>query len=98
MSEVPEIIQAFLKGENDAGGTIAALEEKALRLSEQIDAAKKVNDLCGWSCSSIGEEGWETSCGNMFIIEAGTPKDNDFIYCPYCGRKIHEVVIPESEW
>ena len=58
----------------------------------------KVNDLCGWACSSIDNEQWETSCGNSFIILAGTPKDNGFIYCTYCGRKIHEIVIPETEW
>lgn len=55
----------------------------------------KVNDLCGWT---NGDEGYETSCGKIFVVIAGTPKDNDFVYCPYCGRKIHEIEIPETEW
>lgn len=33
MSEVPKIIEDFLKGNNDAGGTIASLEEKLSNLS-----------------------------------------------------------------
>jgi len=40
MSEVPKIIEDFLKGNNDAGGTIASLEEEANRLVSQVDAKK----------------------------------------------------------
>ena len=37
MSETPKIIEDFLKGNNDAGGTIASLEAEAKRLSDEID-------------------------------------------------------------
>ncbi len=37
MSEVPKIIQDFIEGNNDAGGTIASLEEYAKRLAAQIE-------------------------------------------------------------
>jgi len=33
---------------------------------------------------------YSTSCDNMFTIMEGTPKDNDFKYCPYCGGKLKE--------
>lgn len=33
---------------------------------------------------------WETSCGNRFIFECGSPSENRFVYCPYCGRRISE--------
>ena len=44
MSEVPKIIEDFLKGNNDAGGTIASLEEEASRLALQIEALENVRD------------------------------------------------------
>ena len=44
MSEVPKIIEDFLKGNNDAGGTISSLEEEAKRLASQIDVLENVRD------------------------------------------------------
>lgn len=43
MSETPKIIEDFLKGKNDAGGTIASLEAEAKRLSDEIDTKSKIN-------------------------------------------------------
>lgn len=44
MSEVPKIIEDFLKGNNDAGGTIASLEEEAKRLASQLEVLENVRD------------------------------------------------------
>lgn len=44
MSEVPKIIEDFLKGNNDAGGTISSLEEEANRLALQIEALENIRD------------------------------------------------------
>ena len=44
MSEVPKIIEDFLKGNNDAGGTISRLEEEASRLASQIEVLENVRD------------------------------------------------------
>lgn len=44
MSEVPKIIEDFLKGNNDAGGTISRLEEEASRLALQIEVLENVRD------------------------------------------------------
>lgn len=43
MSEVPKIIEDFLKGNNDAGGTVAKLEEEASRLVSQIESLETTN-------------------------------------------------------
>lgn len=29
---------------------------------------------------------WETNCDNAFMIESGTPAENGFRFCCYCGR------------
>ena len=44
MSEVSKIIEDFLKGNNDAGGTIASLEEEVSRLALQIEVLENVRD------------------------------------------------------
>jgi len=33
---------------------------------------------------------YNTSCENMFEFIDGNPKDNNFKYCPYCGKSINE--------
>jgi hypothetical protein len=45
MSEVPKIIEDFLKGNNDAGGTIASLEEEAKKLVAQIEILEDARDI-----------------------------------------------------
>lgn len=45
---------------------------------------------CKWQ---IDDEGiYETGCGNRFEFWEGTPKENRFIYCPYCGKPLIEKV------
>jgi hypothetical protein len=37
------------------------------------------------------EEGYyETKCGHYFVINDGTPSENDMVFCCYCGKKIKE--------
>lgn len=31
---------------------------------------------------------YETDCGNSFYFETGNVVDNEFHFCPYCGRRI----------
>ena len=58
MSEVPKIIEDFLKGNNDAGGTISSLEEKAKQLVAQIEILEDARDIAynaalEWAASYI---------------------------------------------
>ena len=45
MSEVPKILEDVLQGNNDAGGTIASLEEKAKQLMAQIETLEDARDI-----------------------------------------------------
>jgi rRNA maturation endonuclease Nob1 len=40
---------------------------------------------------------WETKCGRRFVTLYGTPKDNDFERCPFCGRKLKQTVFKEKD-
>jgi hypothetical protein len=50
------------------------------------DQRKVSPDVCLWGEDSDGN--WETGCHEMFIFTDGGVRDNDFRYCPYCGKKI----------
>ena len=49
---------------------------------------------CRWSEDGNGEP-WATMCGNYLEINEGTPNENGFKFCCYCGRKL--VQIPYEE-
>ena len=36
------------------------------------------------------DELFSTGCGNSFYFLTGNPKDNEFLYCPYCGGLIDD--------
>ena len=41
---------------------------------------------CDWTENADGM--LETTCGNAFQCEAGTPPDNGFKFCVYCGGRL----------
>jgi len=49
---------------------------------------------CNWKYDDIYEF-WETSCSHAFCIMEGNPADNRMKYCPYCGKFLKELPIPE---
>jgi hypothetical protein len=38
---------------------------------------------------------WECSCGEAWVIIDGSPKENNYNYCPSCGEKIIEYRLPD---
>ena len=48
--------------------------------------------FCQWKYDADERtEAWETSCGNDWQFNEGTPAENRITYCPYCGRKIEVI-------
>ena len=53
---------------------------------------------CEWREDSEGD--WETECGQTFILNDGTPRDNLMNFCCYCGHPLVQVEFeqgPDSE-
>lgn len=48
---------------------------------------------CVWTENEDGY--WETKCGEEFILETGTPKENEMKFCCFCGKKLKQVVYKE---
>lgn len=60
-----------------------------------LDMFNKAN-FCLWTRDDQ-ECCWETTCKNAFVILSGGPEDNNFNFCPYCGKPIHEVKTIEAQ-
>jgi hypothetical protein len=62
--------------------------------AEAMDGCK-VRDRFNKECCKWHEtdEAWETGCGEMFVLNDGTPMENKMKYCYACGRKIKVVKV-----
>lgn len=47
----------------------------------------KPSETCDWILDEHYDS-WTTTCGNEFQFFAEGPKENNFKFCPYCGRKL----------
>ena len=45
------------------------------------------DDVCEWKYNDT-EYYWESSCDHLHIFMSDGPKENDYDFCPYCGKKI----------
>ena len=52
------------------------------------------DEACLWGQDEDGV--WETSCGHAFEFNDGGPTDNAFLFCPYCGKQIKQLVYEEE--
>ena len=48
----------------------------------------KADDVCEWMLCDEEANVYDTSCRNPHILIEGTPIENNYKYCPYCGKKI----------
>jgi hypothetical protein len=46
----------------------------------------KSRSMCEWTYDNEGF--FVTQCDNAFQFNEGGPKENGFIFCPYCGQEI----------
>ena len=75
-------------GEYESIGTIdevKTLKEKNTpkELAEEYD-----NDVCEWKQHEREIDVYFTECGQAHIFVDGNPEENNYEYCPYCGKKI----------
>lgn len=54
-----------------------------------LEELKKMS--CEWKYKDDGyDDYYETACDNLHCFLEGNVKNNQYKYCPYCGRKIIE--------
>ena len=65
-----------------------------VRLNEAIEIVKQggvsddTDNVCEWRLCDEEANVYDTSCRNPHILIEGTPQENNYEYCPYCGKKI----------
>ena len=67
---------------------------KAISIHKAIEIVKQggvSDDVCEWRLCDEEANVYDTSCRNSHILIEGTPKENNYEYCPYCGKKIKAV-------
>ena len=45
------------------------------------------DNVCEWKYNDA-EYYWESSCDHLHIFMSDGPKENEYRFCPYCGKKI----------
>ena len=91
----------FLKDCTKYGNKNAKQQDKSYSAMMMYEVADLVDDLieivkhggvsydvCEWRLCDEEANVYDTSCRNPHILIEGTPKENNYEYCPYCGKKI----------
>lgn len=71
--------------------------EKAIEIVKQggvavVNNATTKNDyVCEWRLCDEEANVYDTSCRNPHILIEGTPRENNYEFCPYCGKNIKVV-------
>jgi DNA-directed RNA polymerase subunit RPC12/RpoP len=53
------------------------------------DCPLKLVERCEWILIDDDKGLWQCSkCGAEWVLESGTPADNEMNYCPACGRRL----------
>ena len=96
IDKVVEELESFAKLAEDRwtnGTSKHAYQEhkcwvKAIEIVKQGGVS---DDVCEWRLCDEEANVYDTSCRNPHILIEGTPKENNYEYCPYCGKKIKAV-------
>ena len=49
---------------------------------------------CVWRVDNDGV--WNSDCGQAHVFIDGTPGQNGFGFCPYCGKPMAEIDVPNA--
>ena len=94
--ELDENASRYTKKYNTPYGNNGYKDVKAISVNRAIEIVKQgdVNDeVCEWRYND-SEYYFESSCEHLHIFMSDGPKENEYEFCPYCGKKIKEM---ESE-
>jgi hypothetical protein len=64
--------------------------DKYKRLMLKHGYTKIKGDICVWSQDSDDGDTWDTGCGEHYIINDGTPEENNMKFCTFCGLKVEQ--------
>lgn len=68
--------------------------QKVVALDDAIEIVRgdrEPEPECEWKLEDAEGNLYATGCENRQLIFEGTPEENGYKYCPYCGKRIKEV-------
>ena len=92
--DIDKVVEELEKESFTTADTVCGGIFNAIRLSSAIEIVKQggvSDDVCEWRLCDEEANVYDTSCRNPHILIEGTPKENNYEYCPYCGKKIKVV-------
>lgn len=75
---------------NDENGVVCTIANRLVHLDSvgPHTKVKPMENVCTWHEDDDGL--WHTDCKQMFTLFDGTPVENGFKFCPYCGKSLVE--------
>lgn len=70
---------------NGMGGELVVNLDDAIEI---VRGDREPEPECEWKLEDAEGNLYATGCENRQLIFEGTPEENGYKYCPYCGRKI----------
>ena len=65
-------------------------------MTDAPNSHRAVSEFCIWNQDNEGGDIWESSCGNYFILNEGTPVENGMKFCFKCGKPLTESPYTED--
>lgn len=67
--------------------------------NDAVDLLKEQKTETGtWILDDEDANSWECSkCGDLLLINDGTPYENGWFFCPHCGTKLEEQAVKQNE-
>lgn len=76
-------------GNDGMGGELVVNFDDVVEIMK--DRQSNLELECKWKLEDAEVNLYVTGCENRQFIFEGTPEEDGYRYCPYCGRKIKEV-------
>lgn len=64
------------------------------KIDEIVAALSQPNPSCLWAQDDEDSDTWETACNKAFTLNEGSPNENDFRFCVFCGKPVEEAKHP----
>jgi hypothetical protein len=80
-----------------AAKNILWIQKRAEIEVKHLRAALAQPDKCEWAQEDESSDAWDTGCGRTFLINDGTPSENDMCYCCFCGKTLIGVPFEQED-
>ena len=90
VEKLEENSSRYTKKYNTPYGNNGYRDVKAISIHNAIEIVKNggvYDDVCEWKYND-SEYYFESSCEHLHIFMSDGPKENEYEFCPYCGKKI----------